>query len=563
MCLYSIENLDIIEWARSYTGPKFHALLSDPSYALSKKKRIRLDEIAKLPSKPTNAQVIAAYHALQQWGDTGFMGKAWDTDIAFNPETWVALAEHLYPGAFGMAFASSKGWHRLAIAIEDAGMIIQPSIFGWATGQGIPKATRVDIQIDKRAGKLGEREIIGSKLGQPGYSLADNGCMNQIYDNLHSPEGKCNITAPATDLARIWVGYRYGGQILRNLLEPIIVFQKPWEGKRLDCMIETGAGALWVDGGRIGAGEDYQRNCNRNEVESHWRLNSSPRKSVQAHPQGRWPANFTLTHHPDCQQVGAQRVKGHSNKVSPSISGPSLARNIKGGYGYTKASKVVGYADSDGYETIIAWDCIPECPIRRLGEISRDRMHGAGHKRDGTQANVAESYNASAYMMPSDRKMHRFGDTGTAARFYFQADWSYEIAMQLARADPVMYCAKTSRVERESGLLGLFPCLKCGGLDTKTHLNKQSKSVPCRRCNHPTVKPIALTNWLATLLLPPVEYLPRRLVVPFGGTNSEGIGALLAGWDEVVMIDSNPEYCQIAKAKTEYWLDKRQLELSL
>ena len=82
---YEIVCGDVMEWCKTYDGPKFHALLCDPPYSLQ------------------------------------FMGKDWDHDIAFHPETWAALTEHLYPGAFGMAFASSRGWHRLACAIEDAG----------------------------------------------------------------------------------------------------------------------------------------------------------------------------------------------------------------------------------------------------------------------------------------------------------------------------------------------------------------------------------------------------------------------------------------------------------
>ena len=53
----------------------------------------------------------------------GFMSQDWDGgDIAFRPETWAALARHLLPGAFVMAFASSRGYHRLAVAMEDAGL---------------------------------------------------------------------------------------------------------------------------------------------------------------------------------------------------------------------------------------------------------------------------------------------------------------------------------------------------------------------------------------------------------------------------------------------------------
>ncbi len=91
------------------------------------------------------------------------------------------------------------------------------------------------------------------------------------------------------------------------------------------------------------------------------------------------------------------------------------------------------------------------------------------------------------------------GDSGGASRFF--------------------YCAKASRRERGGGN------------------------------NHPTVKPISLTKWLATLLLPPDSVKPRRLLVPFAGSGSEMIGAVEAGWDEVVGIENNKDYCEIAEAR--------------
>jgi 16S rRNA G966 N2-methylase RsmD len=67
------------------------------------------------------------------------------------------------------------------------------------------------------------------------------------------------------------------------------------------------------------------------------------------------------------------------------------------------------------------------------------------------------------------------------------------------------------------------------------------------------VKPLSLTTWLAKLLLPPAEYAPRRILIPFAGTASEGIGAMLAGWDEIVMIEQDVEYCKLAEARLKYW----------
>src|SRR6476660_10473223 len=104
-----IKNMDVLEWAEQYKGSKFHAILCDAPYEMN------------------------------------FMGSGkknwWDnTGIAFRPETWAALARHLLPGAWGMCFASARGWHRLACAIEDAGLILHPSIFLlWGQAQGFPK----------------------------------------------------------------------------------------------------------------------------------------------------------------------------------------------------------------------------------------------------------------------------------------------------------------------------------------------------------------------------------------------------------------------------------------
>ena len=62
-------------------------------------------------------------------------------------------------------------------------------------------------------------------------------------------------------------------------------------------------------------------------------------------------------------------------------------------------------------------------------------------------------------------------------------------------------------------------------------------------CRHPTLKPIDLCSHLARLLLPPPrpDGRPRRLLVPFSGAGSEVIGALRAGWDEVVGVELDLE----------------------
>ena len=67
----------------------------------------------------------------------GFMGSPTDAgDVAFQPETWKAIASVLKPGARLAAFGGTRTWWKLAAAIDAAGFEIEDTII-WAYGQGL------------------------------------------------------------------------------------------------------------------------------------------------------------------------------------------------------------------------------------------------------------------------------------------------------------------------------------------------------------------------------------------------------------------------------------------
>ena len=452
----TIVQADVMDWCKGYKGPKFHAILCDPPYEL------------------------------------GFMGKDWDkTGIVFDPATWEALAEHLHPGGFGMAFASSRGWHRLAVAIEDAGLRIHPSIFGWVFGSGFPKATRIDTQIDKAAGA--ERTDLG--VVRKG---TDSDFGQKSGWNNHNTVPEVHATKPATDLARAWEGHRYGLQAMKPALEPIIVFQKPYKGKPVESIVETGAGALNINGARIGTNEVVaeQHAAYKGTQGIYGEYGTCLRHNGNgtSHPQGRWPANFYV------DKEAARRLGEQSGELKSKWGKDAPQRRGSGG--------VINYA---------------------------------GDNR------------------PSQQDYR--GDTGTAARFFFNVN------CRLDEADPVLYQAKASRKERDAGLEGMLrrfaPKGNYKGRDMdnpKNHLGGLQSSK--MRNSHPCCKPIDLTRWLATLLLPPAEYAPRRILIPFAGSGSEMIGAHLAGWEEVMGVEMEKEYCEIAEARLKHWATQpEQLEL--
>lgn len=129
-----------------------------------------------------------------------------------------------------------------------------------------------------------------------------------------------------------------------------------------------------------------------------------------------------------------------------------------------------------------------------------------------------------------------YADSGSAARFF--------------------YCAKASKAERDAGCEGMEEkpsYMVENGSKTSGKDGKRYDRHTVARNHHPTVKPLALTEYLAARILPPERETPRRLLVPFCGSGSEMIGALKAGWDEVVGIELDADYVAIAEARLAHW----------
>jgi len=517
---YDLACATVAAWAEQYRGEPYHAMFCDPPYEL------------------------------------GFMGKRWDrSGVAFRPETWAGLAAHLYPGAFGMAFASSRGWHRLACAIEDAGLIIHASLFGWAFGSGFPKATNIGKAIDAAAGAERENAIKGGHRGISTHGGDAPSEMSKLPTPHTVNRGELSRGTPATPEAATWEGHRYGLQAIKPALEPIILFQKPYEGRPVDCITETGAGALWIDGGRIAG--SWERNTPWKDDITGGNYYKGGVRRVEADPQechsaGRWPANLILQHHPDCQRVGTRRVRGNGRDGSPRPGG-----FVGVGHDDNDDNRAPGpspYAVPDGLETVDAWECVDGCPGKALGEQSGILTSGAKHGTYNGWGEGREIYGGSTPYLH-----HSEPSAGTAARFFYQADWSYEIAERLAEADPVYYCAKASRAERDAGLGDFAPrtgaelCDRKPGTAGLNNPRAGAGRTSGGRNTHPTVKPISLARHLATLLLPPGAYAPRRLLVPFAGSGSEMIGANLAGWEQVTGIEMLPENVVLAMARLRFW----------
>ena len=166
--------------------------------------------------------------------ELGFMGKSWDASgIAFDKKTWELAFELLKPGGYLLAFSASRNYHRMAVAVEDAGFEIRDQLM-WIYGSGFPKSLNIGKQIDKMAGA--EREVVG-KREHP--TLKDKSKIYRQsktqYHSSNTIKDEWDVTAPATDEAKQWEGW---GTALKPAHEPIVMARKPLEGTVVDNVLE-------------------------------------------------------------------------------------------------------------------------------------------------------------------------------------------------------------------------------------------------------------------------------------------------------------------------------------
>jgi site-specific DNA-methyltransferase (adenine-specific) len=223
----------------------FDSCVTDPPYALV--------SIVKRFGKPNSAPVKVAdikasncLKAAYARASSGFMGKTWDTgETAFSDEFWAEALRVLKPGAHLASFGSTRTYHRMACAIEDAGFEIRDSLM-WLYGSGFPKS----------------------------HSMRD-------------------------------IGHPELGTALKPAVEPIVLARKPLSEKTVAAnVLRWGTGALNIDGCRVAGEPTGIRNNNVSLGSSSGGIYGSAGGFVsEGHSAGRWPAN--VVHDGSDEVVGA------------------------------------------------------------------------------------------------------------------------------------------------------------------------------------------------------------------------------------------------------------------
>lgn len=211
--------------------------------------------------------------------ELNFMNKGWDrSGIAFQKDTWDKCYQALKPGGYLLAFGGSRTFHRIAVAIEDAGFEIRDVIM-WVYGSGFPKSHNVGLTIDKLNGI--ESKVIGN--GKSGSAETHTRTMKSISDKGNEVfGGEYEIKEAQNE----WQGW---GTALKPAYEPIIVARKPLKGTVAQNVLKYGVGAINIDECRVET--DDEMTPRNNKVGQNGVFNASG-GYVEPNSLGRFPANF-------------------------------------------------------------------------------------------------------------------------------------------------------------------------------------------------------------------------------------------------------------------------------
>jgi hypothetical protein len=461
-----------------------------------------------------------------------FMGKQWDYDVP-TVEMWQECLRVLKPGGHLLAFGGTRTYHRLVVAIEDAGFEIRDQI-QWLTGQGFPK----NLNIKKAAIKEGiacECEE-STEHGVRPVSDADISTTINTEDKpgevLQSGLSKQGTPSHRdTDSTRINEGREQPGLEGRELSRA---------GQRLSHDSTTsapkGEGERLRAGTYPSSGTDVRSTTNGDGGST----------SYQPRPTGQ----------PTGELKGVRQSHG-------ALDGTSLPRcpNCQ------KAifSEGLGSALKPANEPI----CLARKPLSEKTVAKNVLKHGTGGLNiDASRIETADNLNGGAYTNQGDRNPSSFllGSTG---KEYTQPTGRFpsnvildETAAEILDGQSGILKSGTLAMHHKvkgsggnSGFLG--SSMKrdsfykdyggdSGGASRFFYVAKASKSDRGVGNSHPTVKPVKLMEYLVKLVTP----TGGIVLDPFMGSGTTGVAAKRLGFG-FVGIEMSEEYFNIAKSRIE------------
>jgi site-specific DNA-methyltransferase (adenine-specific) len=469
--MIQIENKDALQWLKEQPEYSADLIYCDPPYALGS------EIIIKPDGKPDYKKAV------------DFMAKWEMPDGAFWEEFYKEANRVLKHGGHLLMFGIDRQLFLFGYYSNLAGFETKQSLY-WYTISGFPKASDLSKMIDKNAGA--EREVVGmKKLNAKDKKVYTPNVKSTFSEGKESGQ---EITTPTTDLAKKYDGFKYSIAPLKQVVETIMVFQKPYKtGSALHDVLayengdnECTVGALDIENNRV--------EIKDNDRESMIKKNNS--------------------------------FKNANNKDYNGINFVNNDRNLE--------VNPTGRFPSQAFVTT------------ETAEIL-DKQSGVSTSKQTEINNKGTIWGSNN----TDKRIAGHNDTGGASKILHKCDF------ETADYDLFVYEPKVSASERASGCENLEFKTSASADFRPNHTEKAENGEngnPYGRWkkltnNHPTLKPIALNYQITKLFKTPN---PQTVLVPFSGAGSELIGLFKAGFENIKGCELNPEYVEIARARVKH-----------
>jgi site-specific DNA-methyltransferase (adenine-specific) len=424
--------------------------------------------------------------------ELGFMGKKWDSSgIAYDPAVWAECLRVLKPGGHLLAFGGSRTFHRLGVAIEDAGFEIRDTI-AWISSKTFPKSLNVSKAIDKMNGEGGRVLKFVRWMQKTGLKA------REIDDALK----KAKLISPTSNRA---VHYFNEGQPniptadFWRVVRPLCGDVPAWVDElvaRVEAEREV-IGQRNVPKGHAFAGPLYGGDSSLREVNEtasatpeakQWEgWGTGLKQVVEPVVMARKPLDGTVAENTLAWGVGGLNIDASRIATSDSFGGGAKATS---GFvnGYENDGWVAGSEKGRWPANVILDEVTAELLDEQSGVSVSKPTESGGY--------LGNSLAVGGSRVKAYGSTHN--DSGGASRFF--------------------YVAKASKRDRAEGL----------DFDN----------------SHPTVKPTALMRYLIKLVTPQGGVV----LDPFTGSGSTGKAALLDGF-QFVGVELTEEYLPIIEGR--------------
>ena len=519
--------------------------------------------------------------------ELNFMNKGWDrSGIAFQKETWEKPFKALKPGGYLLAFGGSRTFHRIAVAIEDAGFEIRDVIM-WVYGSGFPKSHNIGIAIDKLNGV--ESKVVGKTKGSGTTGINERGNQQFVAKNQYE-DGTYDLKQAQNE----WQGW---GTALKPAYEPIIVARKPLKGTVAQNVTKYGVGAINIDECRVKT--DDKMTPRNNKVGQNGTFNASG-GYVEPNPNGRFPANFIhngsdeVTSKFPSTEAGGSITKEYKDNaplygdygMKPTFDSYGDSGNASRFFYTAKASKKdrdegLGKKEFDCVEIIlyniskgddIVWKDTLKTQEVQKAKQSEDMVISLKKAIEeyGTQNNADIDLNTILY---GKKHLEKYlMDTKYTTKMEINLT-TIQQTLNLLRHFTTKEFTAVVNLEQTVGGNNVINATNGNTLDIiineKTEYQVLANSVQLKlqlvikekesRNVHPTIKPCELMQYLVRLVTPK----NGTVLDPFMGSGSTGKATMFENRERKanykfigIDLDLDNQYCEIASARIDYALNK-------